>query len=52
MGEVIEDLFASTGNNFTRLLKIFISVLRYTIVEYLFLGLVLLGYKVWTLNDP
>jgi len=52
LGEVLEDLFATTGNNFTRLLKILISLLRYTIVEYLFLGLVLLGYKMWTLNDP
>jgi hypothetical protein len=52
LGEVVEDLFASTGNNITKLLKIVINLLRYTVVEYLFLGLVLLAYKLWTLNDP
>ena len=32
LGEVVDDLFASTGNNLTKLLKIVISLLRYTIV--------------------
>lgn len=52
LGEVVEDLFASTRNKITKLLKILVSLLRYTLVQYLFLGLVLLGYKLWTLNDP
>ena len=29
-----------------------LSILRFTIVEYLFLGLVLLTYKLWCLGDP
>lgn len=52
VGEVIDDLFSAPGNNFMRLGKISLSILRYTVVEYLFLGLVLLAYKLWTRNDP
>jgi len=52
MGEAIDDLFSVPGNSLTRLLKILLSLFRYTLTEYLFLGLSLLGYKLWTLGDP
>ena len=35
-----------------RMLKILLNLFRYTLAEFLFLGLVLLAYKLWTLNDP
>lgn len=52
LGEVIDDLFSAPGNNLTRISKITLSIIRYTLVEYLFLGLVILGYKLWTRGDP
>lgn len=50
-GEAIEDLLESASNLLTRILKFVLSILRYTVVEYLFLGLVMLAYKVCTLGD-
>jgi hypothetical protein len=52
LGEAIEDLLSAPGNNLTRMLKILLSLFRYTLVEYLFLGLCLLAYKVYTMGDP
>lgn len=52
MGEAIDDLFCSTGNSLTRIIKILLNLFRYTLAEYLFLGLVLLAYKLYTLGDP
>lgn len=51
LGEIIDDLFNAPGNNLTRITKIALSILRYTLVEYLFLGLVILAYKLWTIGD-
>jgi hypothetical protein len=51
LGEAIEDIFSAPGNNVTRLLQIIVRLFRYTLVEYLFLGLILLGYKIWTIKD-
>lgn len=48
---MIEDLFSAPGNSLTRLTKILLSIIRLTLVEYIFLGVVLLGYKLWTIND-
>lgn len=52
LGEAVDDLFSAPGNLLTRFWKIVLSILRYTLVEYLFLGLVLVGYKLWTIKDP
>ena len=52
MGEAIDDLFSETGNSLTKITKIVLNLFRYTLAEYLFLGLVLLAYKLWTMNDP
>jgi hypothetical protein len=51
LGEVVEDLFAEVNHSLGRLLKLILSLLRFTLVEYLFLGLVMLGYKLFTLGD-
>lgn len=51
LGEAFETLLHTVANPLTKLLKFVLSVARYTLVEYLFLGLVMLGYKVCTLND-
>jgi hypothetical protein len=50
-GEAIEDLFESASNSLTRIMKFVVSILRYTLAEYLFLGLIMLGYKIFTLGD-
>ena len=50
-GEAIEDLFAVTHNILTTFLKYIFSILRFTIIQYLFLGLVMLCYKIVTLYD-
>ena len=50
-GQAIDDLFLSTSNYLTRIFKFIASIARYTLVEYLFLGLVMLGYKIFTLGD-
>lgn len=50
-GEAVDDLFASASNSLTRILKFVVSILRYTLVEYLYLGLIMLGYKIFTLGD-
>lgn len=50
-GEAVEDLFASANNSLTRILKFVVSIMRYTLVEYLYLGLVMFGYKIFTLGD-
>ena len=52
MGEAIDDLLSAPGNSLTRITKILLNLFRYTLAEYLFLGLVLLAYKVWTIGDP
>lgn len=51
LGDVVDHLFSSTHNSLTRILKYIISIIRFTLVEYLFLGLVMLGYKIFTLGD-
>ena len=51
LGEAIEGLFAVTHNILTRFLKFFFNILRYTLIEYLFLGLVILCYKIVTFYD-
>ena len=52
MGEALDDLFSAPGNSLTRILKVLLNLFRYTLAEYLFLGLVLLAYKVYTMGDP
>jgi len=51
LGEAVEDLFATINHSLGRLLKLLLSIFRFTLVEYLFLGLVMLGYKLFTLGD-
>ncbi len=51
LGEVLDDLFQSPQISLTLFLKCFVGIVRFTLVEYLFLGLVMLGYKIFTLGD-
>jgi len=51
LGEAIDDLFAVTHNILSTFLKFVFSILRFTIIQYLFLGLVLLCYKIVSLYD-
>lgn len=51
LGEAIEEGWEGASNSVTRVVKFTVSILRYTLVEYLFLGVVMLGYKLFTLGD-
>lgn len=50
-GEAIDTLLETANNSLTRILKFVLIILRYTLVEFLFLGVVMLAYKVFTLGD-
>ncbi len=50
-GEAIDTLLESANNSLTRIFKFTLSILRYTLVEFLFLGVMMLAYKIYTLGD-
>lgn len=50
-GEAIDTLLETANNSLTRIFKFVLIILRYTLVEFLFLGVVMLAYKVFTLGD-
>lgn len=51
LGEAIEDIFPNATTLPAQITSILLRIGRLTIVEYLFLGVGMLGYKLYTLGD-
>lgn len=52
LGEAHEALFSSPSNILWKYLSYIFAIVRLSITQYLFLGLMILGYKLFTFGDP